>query len=322
MILKEINMLKVINRFVFIFLCFFYSLITNASEIKNNSTQFLEKDIIEWQLVAIDHLSNKSIEPEIFYNQLKKIKNIIIKSSKDKLIIDETNTVNVYQTPDDLLPNNQLLLKKILKKLNLTYQQQDYQHYTIKTLPTRYDLNQSVVVISNYLFLFTNNEIVLAFKIKQEIQHELAKIDSKLNITHIPLNNRYWSSENELGVFTTISDEYNYFFKGTLEESDLMLLKIKSNKKIKLLLLFSYNENSSSNLSLISLSNDFDVIDRLEIGEIYELEDGGIVTEYSIDANYLITLNKVEHRDNKSPKSVSKTFYKISDKGKFIKVNK
>ena len=291
MILNEINMLKVINRFVFIFLCFFYSLITNASEIKNNSTQFLENDIIEWQLVAIDHLSNKSIEPEIFYNQLKKIKNIIIKSSKDKLIIDETNTVNVYQTPDDLLPNNQLLLKKILKKLNLTYQQQDYQHYTIKTLPTRYDLNQSVVVISNYLFLFTNNEIVLAFKIKQEIQHELANIDSKLNITHIPLNNRYWSSENELGVFTPINNQFNYFFKGNIEESDLMLLKIKSNKKIKLLLLFTYNENSSSNLSLISLSNDFDVIDRLEIGEIYELEDGGIVTEYSIDANYLFFLN-------------------------------
>ena len=315
-------MLKVINRFVFIFLCFFYSLIANASEIKNNYTQFLEKDIIEWQLVAIDHLSNKSIEPEIFYNQLKKIKNIVIKSSKDKLIIDETNTVNFNQTPDDLLPDNQLLLKKILEKLNLTYQQQDYQHYTIKTLPTLYDLNQSVVVISNYLFLFTNNEIVLAFKIKQEIQHELANIESKLNLTHLPLNNRYWSSENELGVFTPINNQFNYFFKGNIEESDLMLLKIKSNKKIKLLLLFTYNENSSSNLSLISLTNDFDVIDRLEIGEIYELEDGGIVTEYSIDANYLITLNQVEHRNNKSPKLLSKTSYKISDKGKFIKVNK
>ena len=315
-------MLKVINRFVFIFLCFFYSLIANASEIKNNYTQFLEKDIIEWQLVAIDHLSNKSIEPEIFYNQLKKIKNIVIKSSKDKLIIDETNTVNFNQTPDDLLPDNQLLLKKILEKLNLTYQQQDYQHYTIKTLPTLYDLNQSVVVISNYLFLFTNNEIVLAFKIKQEIQHELANIESKLNLTHLPLNNRYWSSENELGVFTPINNQFNYFFKGNIEESDLMLLKIKSNKKIKLLLLFTYNENSSGNLSLISLTNDFDVIDRLEIGEIYELEDGGIVTEYSIDANYLITLNQVEHRNNKSPKLLSKTSYKISDKGKFIKVNK
>lgn len=75
-------------------------------------------------------------------------------------------------------------------------------------------------------------------------------------------------------------------------------------------------------LSLISLSNTFDVIDRLEIGEVSELEDGGIVVNYTIDKNYLITLNKVEHRDNKSPKLLSKNYYKINDQGKFIKLKK
>ena len=313
-------MLKIINRSIFLFLYCVFALQVNANQVKNNANILLSQETIKWQLVAIDHLSNESNEPEIFHNQLKKIKNIVIKSAKDKLIIDETHSVNLNQTSDDLSPVNQQLLNNMLEKLNLTYQQQDYQHYTINTLPTLYDLNQSVVVISNYLFLFTNNEIVLAFKIKQEIQHELANIESKLNLTHLPLNNRYWSSENELGVFTPINNQFNYFFKGNIEESDLMLLKIKSNKKIKLLLLFTYNENSSGNLSLISLTNDFDVIDRLEIGEIYELEDGGIVTDYSIDANFLITLNQVEHRNNQSPKLLSKTYFKINEEGRFIQV--
>ena len=313
-------MIKIIKITIFLFLCCFFALQVNANQVKNNANILLSQETIKWQLVAIDYLSNESIEPEIFHNQLKKIKNIVIKSSKDKLIIDETHSVNLNQTPDDLLPGNQLLLNNMLEKLNLTYQQQDYQHYTINTLPTLYDLNQSVIIISNYLFLFTNNEIVLAFKIKQEMQHELANIDSKLNITNLPLNNRYWSSEDEIGVFTLINNQFNYFFKGNIEESDLMLLKIMSDKKIKLLLLFSYNENSSSNLSLISLTNDFDLIDRLRIGEIYELEDGGIVTEYSINNNYLITLNQVEHRNNQLPKLLSKTYYKINEEGQFIQV--
>ena len=87
-------------------------------------------------------------------------------------------------------------------------------------------------------------------------------------------------------------------------------------------MLSSYTIAGAPQLSILSLDNSFKFIDRLELSQEYELEDGVSWIKYNIDKNYFITLNEVEYRHNNSPKSVSKTLYKISDKGKFIKVNK
>lgn len=313
-------MLKVINRLV-LYLCCFFSFIVNATINKIPNT-LTESGITEWQLVDITYLPNNLHKSEVFEQLLEKSKNISLKSLNNKLIINENNAINIYQTTNTLPTQVYKLLQKVLERLNLTNKQNEYQYFTFATLPKQYNFNKSIVLISDYLFLFTDDEIVLAFKIKQKMRQELASIYNKLNTTNVPLNNRYWSDEEENNVFSAIHDEFNYFFKGMIDDGELKVLKLKSYKKIKLLLLYSCAINSSNSLSLISLSNNFDVIDRLEIGEIYELEDGGIVVDYTIDKNYLITLNKVEHRDNKSPKLLSKNYYKINDKGKFIKLKK
>lgn len=314
-------MLKIINRLFLLYLCCFFSLIVNAT-IKNNPDTPTKSDITEWQLIDITYLPNKLHEPEVFEQLIEKSKNISLKSSNNKLIIDENNAIDIHQTKDTLPPQVNKLLQKVLERLNLTNKQIEYKYFTFEKLPKQYNLNKSIVLISDYLFLFTDDEIVLAFKIKQKMRQELAGIYNKLNTTNVPLNNRYWSDEEENNVFSAIHDEFNYFFKGMIDDGSLKILKLKSYKNIKLLLLYSCAINSSNSLSLISLSNNFDVIDRLEIGEVYELEDGGILVEYAIDKNYLITLNKVEHRDNKSPKLLSKNYYKINDQGKFVKVKK
>jgi hypothetical protein len=316
-------MLKVIiSRFFFLCLYCFIPLSLSANEIKNNPNILTRPEIIEWQLVDITYLSNNLIKPEALEQLLKNAKDISVKSWGYKLILDQNHTINIRPTTDNLSQRFYKLLQKGLERLNLADNQQENQYFAFVTQPKQYNLNQSLVVISDHLFLFTNNEIVLVFKSKQKMRQELASIYKKLNITNIPLNNRYWSNEEENDIFLPITDEFNYFFRGMIDDGNLKALKLKSYKKIKLLLLSSCAINSIDGLSLISLSDYFDIIDRLEIGEYSELEDGGILSEYVIDKNYRITISKIEHRNDKPSKLLSKISYIINDKGNFVKVEK
>ena len=182
-------------------------------------------------------------------------------------------------------------------------------------------MNQYLVFISDYLFLFSNDGLVLTFKNEEKIRNYLASQYDKLKSVKLPLTNRFWPPESK-DEFSPLSDELIYFFKGSIDDSDAQSLKLQKYNDINLLLLSSYTIAGAPQLSIVSLDNSFKFIDRLELSQEYELEDGVSWIKYNIDKNYFITLNEVEYRHNKSPKSVSKTFYKISDKGKFIKVNK
>ena len=311
-------MLKILNKLVLIFLCF--SLGVNADDQKTSYNILNNSNLVQWQLVLIDYSSDSSpdFEPrDILY---KNLNNVVIKSNYHSTSFNN-DSFDIKEITDELPQDIHNLLLKELKHFNLDSFQQDKKCFSFIKSPTQYDLNQYLVFISDYLFLFSNDGFVLTFKNEEKIRNYLASQYDKLKSVKLPLTNRFWPPESK-DEFSPFSDELIYFFKGSIDDSDAQSLKLQKYNDINLLLLSSYTIAGAPQLSIVSLDNSFKFIDRLELSQEYELEDGVSWIKYNIDKNYFITLNEVEYRHNKSPKSVSKTFYKISDKGKFIKVNK
>ena len=313
-------MLKIINRFVLIVLCFCFALIVNANDQKNSHNIFDNSNLVQWQLILIDYLSGSSPDFEHRRALYKSLNDMIIKSNNHSASFNN-DSFEIKEITDELPQDIHNLLLKELKHFNLNSFQQDKKCFSFIKSPTQYDLNQYLVFISDYLFLFSNDGLVLTFKNEEKIRNYLASQYDKLKSVKLPLTNRFWPPESK-DEFSPFSDELIYFFKGSIDDSDAQSLKLRKYNDINLLLLSSYTIAGAPQLSIVSLDNSFKFIDRLELSQEYELEDGVSWIKYNIDKNYFITLNEVEYRHNKSPKSVSKTFYKISDKGKFIKVNK
>jgi hypothetical protein len=132
-------MLKITIRFIFVCLCCFLPLMINANEIK-------------WQLVDITYLSDHSIQIEKLLTLLEKSKNISVKSSNNKLIIDEHNVIEMQETKEKVPPNVHSLLQEEVERLNLPDNKQKKQYFTFTTLPQQYNLNQFVLFMSDYLF--------------------------------------------------------------------------------------------------------------------------------------------------------------------------
>ncbi|WP_218056161.1 hypothetical protein, partial [Gilliamella sp. wkB108] len=59
-------MLKIVSRFVILFLCCFITSITNA-EVENNVNELTKDDIIEWQLVNINYFPDSLSDSESIY---------------------------------------------------------------------------------------------------------------------------------------------------------------------------------------------------------------------------------------------------------------
>lgn len=311
-------MLKILNKLVLIFLCF--SLGVNADDQKTSYNILNNSNLVQWQLVLIDYSSDSSPDFEHRDILYKNLNNVVIKSNYHSTSFNN-DSFDIKEITDELPQDIHNLLLKELKHFNLNSFQQDKKCFSFIKSPTQYDLNQYLVFISDYLFLFSNDGFVLTFKNEEKIRNYLASQYDKLKKVKLPLTNRFWPPESK-DEFSPFSDELVYFFKGSIDDSDAQSLKLQKYNDINLLLLSSYTIAGAPQLSIVSLDNSFKFIDRLELSQEYELEDGVSWIKYNIDKNYFITLNEVEYRHNKSPKSVSKTFYKISDKGKFIKVNK
>lgn len=311
-------MLKILNKLVLIFLCF--SLGVNADDQKTSYNILNNSNLVQWQLVLIDYSSDSSPDFEHRDILYKNLNNVVIKSNYHSTSFNN-DSFDIKEIMDELPQDIHNLLLKELKHFNLNSFQQDKKCFSFIKSPTQYDLNQYLVFISDYLFLFSNDGLVLTFKNEEKIRNYLASQYDKLKKVKLPLTNRFWPPESK-DEFSPFSDELVYFFKGSIDDSDAQSLKLQKYNDINLLLLSSYTIAGAPQLSIVSLDNSFKFIDRLELSQEYELEDGVSWIKYNIDKNYFITLNEVEYRHNKSPKSVSKTFYKISDKGKFIKVNK
>ena len=316
-------MFKIISRFVGLFLFCYIAIIANT-EAKNNANDSVKDETIEWQFININYQSNSTTDFELIDQIYRSLKKISVKSNKYQLIFDDKYLLNIKQNKANFAANIQNLLHKELKRLNLTNDQQDNQNFIIETLPDQYSLNESLVLNSDYLFLFYNNDIILTYKNKQKVRNGLANIYNQLHTVTLPLNDSYWPPEENDG-FTPIPNEFNYFFKGMLDDDYLKAIKLKEYNNIKLLLLSSYSLSGSPQLSLVSLSNEFNFIDRLELGEHFELEDGGVWNKFLIDKNYCITIQKIESPYDGSKKQtilLNRTKYVINEKGVFIKLKR
>ncbi|WP_085166105.1 hypothetical protein [Gilliamella bombi] len=316
-------MLKIINRFAIVCLCCFVTSIVNA-RLENNVNELIKEDMIEWQLVNINYFPNSLSNSESVYQLSKLFNGFLIRSNQYQLIFNEKYSIHIKPTNDNLIPDFKRLLQKELKRLNLVDHQQENQYFIFETLPEQYNLNQSLVFNSDYLFLFINNELILTFKNKQKMRQELASIYNNLNTAILPLTDRYWPLEENDG-FSPIPDEFNFFLKGIAKDDYLHAIKLKKYKKINLILLFSYSISGAPQLSLISLSEDFDFIDRMELGENIELEDGGIWNRYLIDENYRITIKKIQSPYDGYKKAtifLNQTSYIINENGIFVKLKR
>ncbi|OCG17301.1 hypothetical protein [Gilliamella sp. WF3-4] len=316
-------MLKIINRFAIVCLCCLITLIANA-ELENNVKELIKEDTTEWQLVNINYFPNSLSDSESVYQLSELFNGLLITSNQYQLIFNEKYSIGIKPINDNLIPNFRSLLQKELKRLNLTDHQQENQYFISETLSEQYNLNQSLVFNSDYLFLFINNEIILTFKNKRKMRQELANIYNNLNTAVLPLVDRYWPPE-ENDSFLPIPDEFNFFLKGIVQDDYLHAIKLKKYKKINLILLFSYSISGAPQLSLISLSEDFDFIDRMELGENVELEDGGIWNKYLIDENFRITIKKIESPYDGYKKTtifLNQTNYIINENGIFVKLKR
>lgn len=294
------------------------------AELENNVKELTKEDTIEWQLVNINYFPDSLSDFESIYQASELFNELLVRSNQHQLIFKEKYFINIKPTNDKLDPDIQNLLQKELERLNLTEHQQKNQYYVFETSPTQYNLTQSLVFNSDYLFLFVNNELILTFKIKQKMRKELANIYNELNTIALPLADRYWPPEENDGFFP-IPNEFNFFFKGIVKDDYLQAIKLKNYKNINFLLLFSYSFSGSPQLSLVSLSNNFDFIDRLELGENVELEDGGIWNKYLIDQNYRVTIKKIESPYDGQTKPtilLNQTNYIINENGHFIKLKR
>ena len=183
-------MFKIINRFVGLFLFCYIAIIANT-EAKNNANDSVKDDTIEWQLININYLYNSTTDFELIDQIYRRLKEISVKSNKYQLIFDNKYLLNIKQNKANLAANIHNLLHNELKRLNLIDNQQDNQNFMIETLPNQYNLNESLVLNSDYLFLFNNNDIILTYKNKQKMRKELESIYNQLHTVTLPLNDRY-----------------------------------------------------------------------------------------------------------------------------------
>ncbi|WP_141674446.1 hypothetical protein, partial [Gilliamella sp. HK7] len=95
-------MLTILNRFFVLFFCCFITLAVSANETKNDPNSLTKQDITEWQLVDITYLPDIPLDDLTLYTRLNEIKNISVKSSDSKLILDENHIINVHQVTDNL----------------------------------------------------------------------------------------------------------------------------------------------------------------------------------------------------------------------------
>lgn len=312
-------MLKIINKIIMLFLCCFFSINVNATDIINEP-----QIITEWQLIDINYYLNGSSGYEKAEQLIDNLQKTSVKSTSHQLILNNKSAINIKKYTDSfkgLSADTLQLWRDILTRLNLTDVEKNTQYFTFVTSPNQYNLNKPLVFISDYLFLFTNDELILVFKSKDKMCQELAAIYNNLNTSNLPLVNRYYPPKDQDG-FLSVPDEFNYFFKGMLGDDSYQAIKLNKFNDKNLLLLSSYAASGAPYLKLISLSENFNLIDILELSTQYELEDGFSNVYYSIDKNYHITIKEIEYRNDKQPKLLSEKHYVINNAGKFIDLKK
>lgn len=289
----------------------FSNLPISYAENKNNPVNNVKAT--EWELVDFDHSLNDSYDDNKREEKLQKIN---IKFIDEVLFIDNTLIKIKKVTEPDI--DNKIFdsVRKILNQTTLN----DAIYYNVDLPNNCYQITNPIIFLpkKNYLFLHTNDEFVLSFKPQLILQDEFSSIFLHLLVAKPPVASDFFDRNEK--SFTPISEKFKFYLGGKQDDDMLAILKLENdNKNYKLILLASYDMSGSPSLALISLSNQFKIIDKIVLSEQYEKEDGHLDIDSFIDENYLIKKQKIEYTDTIPPKILNVTNYSIDNNGFFIK---
>lgn len=289
------------------FYCVFFNIFTaHASNINQSVT--------EWELVSLENTLNSNDD----YLRADKLQRIKIKFDNDNFFIDDQLIATKKFTLSDI---NDEMLSSISRKLNED-ELNNYVYYHINLSNNNYQLAQLIIASphNNALFLSTNDGFILSFKPKLILQNEFSTLFSNLAEIKLPIKRTFLIKEDD---FTPLPDYFTFYLGEKYDSNIFQAMKVKSNNdNYKLILLSSYDISGSKSLALISFSNKFKLIDKIILSEQYELENGHLDIDSSIDTDYLIKQKKIEYRDLNLPNQLNVKNYTIDNNGFFImKIN-
>ncbi len=290
--------------------------VNNPTNLKN------EIDLISWELIDVTRFFNLPIEKSDYEN----FKNEKISFRKDTLIINTEKAIfftgNVSSKKrlgkGSLYSSfTEYLLSKYNIDISKNYPFLDINNENAFKEPFRkYFSEGSVLYTDGYLFLYTNEDYLLVFKKKET--NNFSKIYNSLPKIKLPIK----SSFNNSNVFRLdkISDTYQQYLNLEDYSSEFKGAQLsKIGDEIYPILISVNDDGSGQDILLIyTLSNEFRVIDYLQLEYSYEIEDGNVQATFNIKSDYSIEITKTEYKDT-STKIIEIDRYKINDSGKFIK---
>ncbi|TWP22472.1 hypothetical protein ETU10_11025 [Apibacter muscae] len=299
--------------------------------IKVSDTLIIEKDTptttnnkISWELIDVTRFFDKPIE-DIDLENFKKIK---IQFSGDTLILGGNKAIfseknlesTKYFGKGSLY---EFFTEYILKNFNINIKNNVHfielsDHDNIKKPFNYYFLKNGAIYENNYLFLYNSDDYVLAFK-KQENKKNLRDIYTSLNTLSLPLK---YSLEfiDTPNKFILIPEEYKSLLDLKNFNNDFEGIALPKTKyNIKPLLILANDASGQSILYLYTLSDDYNVLDKLELYYSYDIDEGNIVTTFNINENYKIQIKKTEYK-KETEKILAIKNYLINRSGKFEEI--
>lgn len=306
----KINLKNCLKR-IFIIFVFFNASFASAE----SSTKFdITSTEAQWALVDFDHSLNDNYDD---YLREEKLKKIDIKFIDDHFFINNGLVeVKRVQLADHHIPDSIFnTIKETLEQTELN----NLRYYSFNLLQNDYQLEPLLILSpeSNDLFLYTKDDFVLSFKPNSLLQHTLSTIFPQLYEIKLPLvSDTFYANEDDL---TPLPDYFKFYLGDENVDDTLLIAKIENdNNNYKIILFKSLTESGAPIISLITLSNQFNKIDRIILSDQSELENGHLDRNSVIDEHQQIERKKTEYLDENPPKTLSVERYLINSEGYFL----
>src|SRR5690606_22959382 len=256
----------------------------------------IESNSVDWVLIDVTRFFDNPIidsDYEIFKNKRLSFKGdtIVIDSEKAKFSVGEIDTHkrlgkgSLYEYFTEYLSNKYHIdISEKYPFLNISDEN------AFKEPFRKYFFEGSALYINDYLFFYTNDDYLLTYKIKNPINFN--DVYNSLPYVSLPLQYSYdFLNEENFGAIPTIFqkklnlEKYDSYFRGA------KLPKLKNNKIIPSLI-YVNDITGQSALFFYTFTENFDVLDKLELYYSYDIDSGNVVTTYSIDKDYIINIQK------------------------------
>ncbi len=287
--------------------------------VKKNSS--IENNLVDLQLIDITRFfDNPVINSD--YENFKKNRislhgdHIIINSKKAHFTIGEIDTQkrlgkgSRYEYYTEYLSSKYNIdISKKFPYLNISDENAFEEPFR------KYFYDGSALYIDDYLFFYTDDDYLLTYRINNS--SSFSHIYNSLPEISLPLQYSYdFLNDNNFGLIPAVFQKklrleyYDSNFRGA------KLPIIKGSNKIIPVLIYAYDETGQSKLYLYTFSQEFEVLDRLELYYSYDIDSGNVVTTYSINKEYSIEIQKTKHQGENS-KIIESVEFIVNNKGKF-----